>query len=112
MFGLDKIMDALPEILKMQPKVEEFMSAWTAFMNKLGDDVKHQDAMAQTIDNKVSFLITQSEEISDKLTMLMSETNLTPELQNDVWQMAQSDPRNAKIMRKDTDGNYIDAPLS
>lgn len=61
----------------------KFMSAWTKFMQDIGAATKRNTALLETIDNK--------------LTLLMSETNLTPELHSDVIAMAAADPRNIGV---------------
>lgn len=61
----------------------KFMAAWTKFMQDIGAATKYNTALLETIDNKI--------------TLLMSETNLTPELHSDVIAMSAADPRNIGV---------------
>src|SRR5208282_6006341 len=56
--------------------------------------VERIDGRVETVDNKITYLCDLVEAVSDKITLLMAESNLTPELHDDVLLRASDDPRN------------------
>jgi len=71
-----------PDVKAAFLRVPEFVEQWTAFMNALGKRLGIIDGKLDSIDNKLQFLI--------------SETNITPELHENVVNMAVYDPRNVR----------------
>ncbi len=61
-------------------QVPEFVERWTKFMNALG--------------GRLNLVVEKLDTIDCKLTFLIAETNLTPELHADVVARAAVDPRN------------------
>lgn len=85
---------ALPEIMKLAPKAEEFMAEWVKFMNHLNASLKFIEGTGQSTDNKIQYLISAVDGANEKLTLILSENNITPSLHADVLLMANADPRN------------------
>lgn len=82
MFGnLSALTDALPKVLEMIPQAQEFMSEWIKFMHHLTGKVNRIDERTETIDSKVSLLLTKEEPHS------------APEIFSDVLAMSRDDPR-------------------
>lgn len=88
---------ALPEIMKMAPQAQEFMGAWLEFMNRLGRKLDYSEAKLETLDNRTSYIAREIDTANERLVMLMSETNLTPELHAEALMMANADPRNHNL---------------
>jgi hypothetical protein len=84
------------------PQAQEFMGEWVKFMRHLKGKLDRIDDRTEAIENLQTLTVPAIDDaaeaiddVSDKLTLLMSETNITPELHSDVLQMASTDPRNA-----------------
>lgn len=85
----------LPELMKMAPQAQEFMSAWLEFMNRIGRKLDYSEAKLESLDNRTVYIARELDVANERLVMIMSETNLTPELHHEAMMMANSDPRNA-----------------
>jgi hypothetical protein len=79
-------------------KAMEFMNAWIAFMNKVGKRIEDLIAAVERVDNKASLQLDELETIKEQLTILVSETNLTPQLHERVAAMAADDPRQREMI--------------
>ena len=93
MFGFDlaKLSQlANPETLG---KAMEFMNAWLAFMHKTGKKMDDLIAGVERLDNMAQYHADSLDEIKEQLAILISETNLTPELQERIEAVAGDDPR-------------------
>jgi hypothetical protein len=87
--------------------VLEFISAWQNFMHHLKGKLEYSEAKLEAMDNRQQFVIDELQEISDKLTLLMSETNITADLHGEVLMMSNADPRN----RPDLDDIHPDPSM-
>lgn len=85
----------LPELMKMAPQAQEFMTAWLEFMNRMGRKLDYSEAKLESLDNRTSYIANELDKANERLVLLMSETNLTPELHAEALMMANSDPRNS-----------------
>lgn len=94
MLDFASITKALPQIMAMAPKAEEFMGAWVKFMNHLGEKLKWSESKLETIDNKLTYVVREIDQANERLILIMAETNLTPTIHDGVIGMAASDPRN------------------
>ena len=88
------LMKSLPEVTKIIPQVEEFIKAWLAFMNKLSPKLDYLEAKAETNENLLNFLVSAVTGVDEKLTLLIAESNISPNLQQEVEAMSAIDPRN------------------
>jgi hypothetical protein len=88
---------ASPELMLMIEELPKKVEEWTVFLKKLDTALKYLDARVEGSDNKLSYLCTLTEDVSEKLTLLMSETAVTPVLHDNVLAMADEDPRNAQM---------------
>lgn len=79
-------------------KVMEFMNAWLAFMHKTGKKMDDLIAGVERLDNKAQYHADNLDEIKEQLAILISETNLTPQLQENVEAMAGYDPRQGEFI--------------
>lgn len=61
---------------------------------RLNATLRYLEGASQALDNKAAFLIREVEEVNEKLTLLLSETHLTPDLHAGALAMAAADPRN------------------
>lgn len=95
MFDFASLGKALPELVKMAPQAQEFMTAWLQFMDRLGRKLDYSESKLETLDNRTAYIAREVDTANERLVMLMSETNLTPELHHEALMMANSDPRNA-----------------
>jgi hypothetical protein len=89
---------ASPELIAMVETLPQKVAEWSAFLAKLDKALKALDSRGETLDNKIEYLVSASAEISQKLTLLMSESAVTPELHDDVLTMATADPRNERSL--------------
>lgn len=85
---------ASPELMQVVETLPQKVEEWSRFLAELKSALRHLDARGETVDSKLSYLCGVSEEISDKLTLLMTESAVTPELHDAVLAMAEDDPRN------------------
>jgi hypothetical protein len=88
---------ALPEVTKMLPQVQEFMAAWLQFMNRIGEKTNRIESLSEVSANNSATIIERIGELDDKLTMFMSETSLTQDMQDSIEHMSMSDPRQAEL---------------
>jgi hypothetical protein len=102
---------ALPELLKMAPRAEEFFAAWLSFMDRLGRKLDYSESKLESLDNRTVYIASELDKANERLVLLMAETNLTPELHHDALMMASADPRNRPDLNGVTQHAY-DAPPS
>jgi hypothetical protein len=99
MFDIFGKMSALasPELIAMVETLPAKVAEWTEFLKRLTESQKRNDAALERVENNMAFVVTQNQDISEKLVLLMSTTALTPELQFEVETMAATDPRNGRL---------------
>jgi hypothetical protein len=68
-------------------------------LNRIDDRTEAIENLQTSAVSAIDDTAEAIDDVSDKLTLLMSETNITPELHSDVLQMASTDPRNTIAQR-------------
>lgn len=86
-----------PELQAMIETLPAKVAEWSDFLKKLDASQKRLIEQNEAIENKLQYVCDASGEISDKLTLIMSETAITPELHGEVLDMVQSDPRQMRL---------------
>jgi hypothetical protein len=82
---------AMAQAMEQAPK---FFTAWTEFMQTLGRKLAYQENVLAGIEARLGHVSRGVDAANDRLILLMSVSNLTPELHDSVVAMANADPRN------------------
>lgn len=80
-----------PKFLALADKIPEWISQW----DRLVSGVRFLESAAQSADNRLVYLIRELESANEKLTLIMSETHISPDLHAEAVAMSRADPRNA-----------------
>lgn len=83
-----------PDTMEAFRQAPQFMDAWTKFMLHLRERLSYGESRLETIDNKLSYVVSRVDEANERLVLIMSETNLTPVIHTAALAMAAADPRN------------------
>lgn len=96
MFGMEKLAALTsPEMGDLIESLPAKVKEWSDFLARLATGQKRIDESQERIENNLAFIVSQNEDTQQKLLLLMSAGNITPELQHEVEAMATTDPRNA-----------------
>jgi hypothetical protein len=87
-----------PEAIQMISDMPATLDRWEKWMIKHAGMIGHIDGRIETIDNKVSYLCDGVDDVREKLTLLMSESNLTPELHDAIIANSVADPRQSTVV--------------
>lgn len=79
-----------PKIKAVIDEIPSYADQW----KRLNATLRFLESSAQGLDNKVVFLIGEIQQANEKLTLLLSESHLTPDLHAGALAMANADPRN------------------
>lgn len=85
-------------IAQLPPGTLESIAAlaqeWKEYQILTRQKLGYLESKAESADNRLTYLCNASDDINEKLILIMAESNITPTLQNEVLAMAQADPRN------------------
>src|SRR5271170_5389495 len=88
---------------KFAADAQAFMQTWTGALNRMGEKLNRIEAAIERVDNKASLQLDELQTVREQLAILVSDTNLTPELHESILEAAADDPRQAEVRAAEYD---------